>query len=201
MDREPPGASGPWDRAGRVTRQDRRLLAGYLLRSAIVAALLTALYYVAPLDGGFGLRDIALLALGLAVFGLLVVRQVTAITRAEHPRLRALQAVATAVPLYLLLFSTTYYLYAKALPQSFSEPLSRTDALYFTMTVFATVGFGDIVPLTGDARALTTGQMAGNLIVVGVVAKALFGAAEAGMRRRRAALPPPEAHPPGDGDP
>ena len=31
---------------------------------------------------------------------------------------------------------------------SFTQPLDHTTALYFTVTVFATVGFGDIVAAT-----------------------------------------------------
>ena len=34
-------------------------------------------------------------------------------------------------------------------PSSFGEPLTRSDALYFTITIFATVGFGDINPDPG----------------------------------------------------
>lgn len=165
-------------------RRRSRLLAGCLLRSVASAALLTALYFAAPLDGGFGLATLALLVLGLALFGGLVAWQVAAIAHADHPRLRAIEALATAVPLFLVLFSATYFLLAKELPESFSEPLTRTDALYFTVTVFATVGFGDIAPATQAARALTTAQMAADLIVVGVIAKALFGAVRIGMRRR-----------------
>jgi voltage-gated potassium channel len=33
---------------------------------------------------------------------------------------------------------------AKLAPHSIGAPLTRTDALYFTVTVFSTVGFGDI---------------------------------------------------------
>jgi hypothetical protein len=32
----------------------------------------------------------------------------------------------------------------RASAASFTEPLTRTDALYFSVTVFSTVGFGDI---------------------------------------------------------
>ncbi|MCX5409249.1 potassium channel family protein [Streptomyces sp. NBC_00335] len=164
-------------------RRRRRLLAGCLLRSAASVVLLTALFYLAPLERGFGVLTVALLVLGLALFGGLVAWQVAAITHAEYPRLRAIEALATAVPLFLLLFAASYFLLAKEVPQSFSEPLSRTDALYFTVTVFATVGFGDIAPTTQAGRALTTAQMIADLIVVGVIAKVLFGAVRIGMRR------------------
>ncbi|MBT2447757.1 two pore domain potassium channel family protein [Streptomyces sp. ISL-43] len=165
-------------------RRHRRLLAEHLLRSAASVVLLTALYYLVPLEGGFGVLTLVLLVLGLALFSGLVAWQITAITHAEYPRLRAIEALATAVPLFLVLFSATYFLFSKELPQSFSEPLSRTDALYFTVTVFATVGFGDIAPTSQAARALTTGQMIADLIVVGVIAKVLFGAVRIGVRRR-----------------
>lgn len=165
-------------------RQSRRLLVAGLLRSVAWAALLTVLYYLAPLDRGFGVLTLALLLCGLGCFGWLVVRQISAITRAAHPRLRAVEALSTAVPLFLLLFSATYVLLSQEAPYSFSEPLNRTDALYFTVTVFATVGFGDIAPASQAARALATGQMVADLIVVGGIAKLLFGAVEVGMRRR-----------------
>lgn len=179
--------------SGRLPPQlRRRVLVGHLLRSAASVILLTALFYLAPLDRGFGVLTLALLVIGLALFGGLVAWQIAAITRAEYPRLRAIEALATAVPLFLLLFAVSYFLLAKEVPQSFSEPLSRTDALYFTVTVFATVGFGDIAPTTEAARALTTVQMIADLIVVGVIAKVLFGAVRIGMRRRGEAVPSPE---------
>ena len=73
------------------------------------------------------------------------------------------------------------------MPGAFSEPLRRTDALYFTITVFATVGFGDIAPVTAGARVVTMVQMLGDLLVVGLVLHLMVGAVRAGLRRRAAA--------------
>ncbi|MFF3678387.1 potassium channel family protein [Streptomyces sp. NPDC002120] len=165
-------------------RERRRVLWGCLLRSAASVVLITALYYLAPLDGEIVLRTLVSLVLGLGLFGWLVVRQVNAVARAPFPRLRAMEALATAVPLFLVIFSVTYFLVAKEVPGTFSESLNRTDSLYFTVTVFATVGFGDIVPVTETGRVLTTLQMVADLLLVGVIAKVLFGAVEIGIRRR-----------------
>ncbi|MBZ9597052.1 potassium channel family protein [Streptomyces yangpuensis] len=162
----------------------RRVLLGHCVRGTGSVVLLTALYFLAPLEGGFGVLTVLTLVLGLVAFGLLTAWQVTAITRAEYPRLSALEAMATAVPLFLFVFSATYFMLSESIPATFSEALTRTDALYFTVTVFATVGFGDIVPVTGTGRVLTTVQMIADLVVVGVIAKALFGAMKIGMRRR-----------------
>ncbi|MCX4692335.1 potassium channel family protein [Streptomyces sp. NBC_01408] len=183
------------DPAGPTDRGHGRLLVGCLLRSTASIVLLTALYYLAPLDDGFGVLAVVLLVLGLLLFGGVVVHQAAAITRAEHPRLRAVEALATAVPLFLVLFAATYFMLAVEIPQTFSERLNRTDALYFTVTVFTTVGFGDIVPLTETGRALATVQMVADLIVLGVIVKALVGAVRIGIRRRGSPLPPLEDEP------
>lgn len=170
----------------------RRVLLGHLLRSVLSIALLTGLYYVVPLEGGFGPSTILTLALGLAVFGLLTAWQISAVSHAQFPRMRALEAMATGVPLFLLLFSATYYLLAAQDPASFSEPLTRTDALYFTITTFATVGYGDIVATDQGSRVLVTSQMVADLILIGVIAKALVGAVKIGMHRRSSQTPDPD---------
>ena len=85
-----------------------------------------------------------MLIIGLVALAGLLVYQVRAITRSPFPLLRGVEALATSIPLFLLLFAATYVVLATISASSFSQPLSRTDAIYFTVTVFATVGFGDI---------------------------------------------------------
>ena len=63
-------------------------------------------------------------------------------------RLRVVETLSLSVPLFLLAFAALYFVTAYDTPASFSEALSRTDALYFTVTVFASVGFGDIAPVS-----------------------------------------------------
>ena len=60
--------------------------------------------------------------------------------------LRAFETLGFIVPFYLLLFaSTDYVMEVSASAANFTQPLTRTDALYFSVTVFATVGFGDAI--------------------------------------------------------
>lgn len=55
-------------------------------------------------------------------------------------------------------------------PRSYAPgALSKIDAVYFTLTVFTTTGFGDIHAETGTARAWVTTQMAVGLVLVAVV--------------------------------
>ncbi|WP_377272638.1 potassium channel family protein [Peterkaempfera sp. SMS 1(5)a] len=169
----------------------RGLLLRTLLRSTATVTVLLALYYVAPLDSShMNLVTVLELAVGLALFCSLAVYQAVSIMRSNHPRLRALEALSSLVPLFLLAFSAAYFLLARNAGYSFTEPLDRTDALYFTVTVFATVGFGDIAPVTTTARVLTTVQMTADLVLVGVIARALLGAVQVGLRRRGDTAPP-----------
>jgi Ion channel len=59
------------------------------------------------------------------------------------------------------LFASAYITMANANPANFStHPLTRTDALYFTVTVFTTVGFGDITAASQSARLVVARQQA-----------------------------------------
>ncbi len=52
---------------------------------------------------------------------------------------------------------------------------TKVDAVYFTVTTLATVGFGDITPTSQSARLVVTVQMIFDLTVVAVAARLIFG--------------------------
>jgi hypothetical protein len=85
----------------------------------------------------------------------------------------------------VLLFSATYVTMAALSPGSFGQHLSHTDALYFAVTVFSTVGFGDITAKTQAARLVVTGQMLADLIILGLVVRVFAGAVRRGQQRRK----------------
>lgn len=171
-------------------RQRRRLLLRTALRAFLTPTVLLVLYYLLPLDRPLDAGNAVWFAAGFLVFAAVVARQVFSIVRSPHPQLRQIEGLTVVVPVFLLMFSGTYYLLAAGHPGSFTQPLSRTDALYFTVTVFATVGFGDITAKTETARVLVTLQMVGGLVVVGLVAKLLVSAARIGVQRIAAGTPP-----------
>src|ERR1035438_1547086 len=114
----------------------------------------------------------------------IAVWQVRTIAGSRYPALKAAQALGLVLPLYLLVFASTYYLMERASAANFSMPLTRTDALYFTVTVFSTVGFGDIVPRSEVARIVLIVQMLGDLALLGAGARILLGAVRRGRQRR-----------------
>lgn len=162
----------------------RRLLATVIARSLGSVAGLVVLYYVLPYDRLGSIGAVLLLALGLVGIVLLLVVDVREILEARYPVLRAVEAVATLIPFFLLLFATLYYLVGRADPGSFTQHLTRTDSLYFTLTTFTTVGYGDITARTDGARIAVMFQMIADLIVIGVGIKALVSAVEMGRQRQ-----------------
>jgi hypothetical protein len=161
----------------------RRLIALALLRSLATAVVLVALYYLLPLDRLTSVPLGVLLAIGLVALLAVASWQVRTIISAKHPTVRAVGALATTVPLFLLLFAAAYYLMAKTSAASFSDHLTRTDALYFTVTIFSTVGFGDITAVSQSARLMVTTQMILDLLILGLGIRVFIGAIERGRQR------------------
>ncbi len=62
-------------------------------------------------------------------------------------------------------------------PATFGETFTRTQSLYFAVTILSTVGFGDITPKTDPARAVVAVQILLDLVVIALMAKLLLGAA------------------------
>jgi voltage-gated potassium channel len=48
--------------------------------------------------------------------------------------MKAFEALGLIVPFYLLVFASTYLVMERASAATFTQPLTRTDALYFTVT-------------------------------------------------------------------
>jgi len=166
-----PGATGPCQ-----ARPPARMIVRGVLQVAGSTTALVAVYYLLPLDDSSAWAAVTILVTGLVVFIGLVAFQVRSIIRSPFPGMRAIEALATSVPLFLLLFAGAYVVMAAMSAGNFGGRLSHTDGLYFTVTVFSTVGFGDITAKTQAARLVVTGQMIADLVILGLAVKTIVGA-------------------------
>jgi voltage-gated potassium channel len=154
-----------------------------VLRTLLTVAFIVALYYLVPFDHGMSDATAVGLVLGAVALAAIVVLQIWTISRSKYPTLRAIEALAFSVPLYILLFASAYFLMQRAQQASFGVHLSRTDAMYFSSTVFTTVGFGDITAKSETARLVVTLQMMLDLVAVGLVVRLVVNAIKLGQQR------------------
>jgi voltage-gated potassium channel len=169
-------------RHGLPSASRRRLVGLGVFRSLATTVVLVVLYYVLPLDH---VKNVpATLAVGLVILAAVIALQLRVISRSAHPGLQAMEALATTIPLFLLLFASVYSIMAGASPANFStHSLTRTDALYFTVTVFSTVGFGDITAASQSARLTVIAQMLLDLLALGLVVRAFVSAVQSARQQ------------------
>lgn len=166
-------------------RARRRIVVAAVLRVVAVTIFVIAAYFAAPVAQDADAIGLTVLIVGAVGFIGSLVFQVRRIVDSPAPQLRAAEAMATTAVLVIVVFAFTYVCMSASNSATFSEPMTKVNALYFTVTVLATVGFGDITAETEVARLVVTGQMLLNLLIVGVVVRVIIAASRVGMERRR----------------
>ena len=166
------------------SRPERRLIVAGLLRASLTTAVLVALYYLLPMNEALHLSAVVRLVVGLIIFAAVTTWQIRRILRSRYPGVRAVEALAVAAPLFLLVFASTYFLMSGGESSNFSQRMNRSDSLYFTVTTFATVGFGDITATSQLARLMVTVQMILDLLILGFGLRAFLGAVHMGRQRQ-----------------
>jgi hypothetical protein len=169
---------------------ERSQLVRSAFRALLSATTLLAIYYFAPIPKRAHTGVALHVASGLALFTAVLAFEVRQITNSKSPMLRATVAMATLIPLFLVTFAWLYLVIAETDLSAFGMHLSRSSSLYFTITVFSTVGFGDITPKTDVTRLVVSTQMLADLVVIAVVARLILGAASRARERNRSQAEP-----------
>jgi voltage-gated potassium channel len=169
------------------SRPHRRLIVAGLLRAMLTTVVLVTLYYILPLNQPLDTSAVVRLILGLVIFAGISFWQIRSILRSRFPGVRAVEALAVIAPLFLLIFASTYFLMSGGGSSNFSQSMTRTDALYFTVTTFATVGYGDITATSQLARSIVTVQMVLDLLILGLGIRAFIGVVRIGRERQASA--------------
>jgi hypothetical protein len=189
----PAGGSGgpPAQRlATMATRERRRAMALTTVRSLALFVVIMGIYFLVPV-GDWGADGIGVLrlALGVLLFAGVLVWQIRQIFRSSVPALQAVEALIVAIPTFIVVYASAYASISTASPGSFTEPLDKTGALYFTIVTLGTVGYGDIAPVTSGARLTVSSQVMLDLVLIALVVRLLASAAKRSLDRRAG---PPE---------
>lgn len=185
MAREEPHIVAPSGAAGPLAQHvSPRVLLWALLRSAGVVAVTLVVYAVVPIREETALAIGVFAALGMLVLGVVFVRQLRRISQAASPLAAAIEALALVFGMFLALFAFVYASMDALTPGSFTQAVGKVAAVYFSVTVLATVGFGDIAAVTDSARILVTIQMVLDLVLIGAAVKLLGASARRAVDAR-----------------
>jgi hypothetical protein len=122
--------------------------------------------------------------IGIGVYIWFFRRQVRGVYKARYPTLRAIESLILVAAMFLAIFSMVYTTISVNDPSAFTEPLDSFSSYYFSLTVLATVGFGDIAPNTVMARSFAMVQMALDIAFIAVIIKVMSGAARKAIQQR-----------------
>jgi voltage-gated potassium channel len=164
---------------------------GYLagLRLLGIATLLTVAYYLVPVHGRLSEVSWSVwFVVGVTVLSALMLVLIGRLLRAG-PQVR-LQRLFVVLLLTVFFFAEEYYLLSMMSGGEIADLHTKTDALYFTVSTLATVGFGDVHAAGQLARVAVTVQIVFDLIFLGTAVTV-----GSGILRAKAALLSP---PPGD---
>jgi voltage-gated potassium channel len=123
-----PGAADRWDEL--TERRRRQLLTIAAIRSFASVAVLAMAYFLLPFTRLAEGKLIAEFTAGILLVIVVLTAQTVGTLRSRYPLLRSVEAMATSIPLFLVVFATTHYLLNEPNTGSHSEPVTRLDALY-----------------------------------------------------------------------
>ncbi len=165
-------------------RERRRAITRIVGRATLSVGILVGAYVLVPQSGVLESTAVVQMLLGVILFSVVLTLQFYSIMRDPIPEVRAASALVVAVVMLVLLFALAYAMMSAVSPAAFSQSLDRSSAIYFTVTVLSTVGFGDITPVTAAARWVVTLQMIINITLVVVLGRVLLMAARIARTRR-----------------
>jgi voltage-gated potassium channel len=163
-------------------------------RGVLAVAGVLVVYYALPVGDipsrwGLVLASCGLLA-GLAALVYVAVRQLR--TMAARPPGDASVRLDVLVLLLIVvvpLFALGYYGVEQASGGEFDDLETKTDALYFTLSTLATVGFGDVHAAGQLARTLVSVQIVFDVVFVATLVSLLTSELRARAVSRRSDAP------------
>lgn len=173
-----------------ISRRTGAKLAWRLITSAVgalaCAGMLVLVYALVPVPvdawaiGTFTVYVVVC----LFVFTFVTVMALIRLSKARRPLFEGLTFVAIMASILVLSYSWLYLVMSVSDPTAFTEQLSKVSAVYFTVTVLATVGFGDITP-TGDiSRLVVTSQMLLGFTVITIAIKTVLSSTTSAVKKR-----------------
>src|SRR5688572_18544352 len=128
---------------------------------------------------------------GAGVLTWLILGQVRRLLSTPADQMARLHTLVLVVYMIVPTFALGYFALARAADGQFDGLATKTDALYFTLTTPATVGFGDVVATGQIARVLISFQIVFNPVIVATAGSILASQLRGRLERTGQPHPPP----------
>ena len=126
-------------------------------------------YFAMPLDREFGVLIATVLVITAAASLIpLSIRQAQMVLTSGDPLFDAMRCIVSALVFLVISFSSAYFVLAANYDNQIKGLDTKLDGIYFTITILATVGFGDISATGQTARGIVSVQMVVNFAVLAV---------------------------------
>lgn len=152
------------------------------------AITLAVLPLTMGLLGVFGVHDVPDLAVGAAMTPILLLVARLLFSHIMGPRATVASRLYAAGAVYFVIahaWAAVYALVEMVIPSAFAsaqssglERISWSDLLYFSLVTITTLGYGDITPVHGFARALASLEAVTGVFFMAVVVARLISASD-----------------------
>jgi voltage-gated potassium channel len=181
------GAAAPIASAVLDSAYARRAVIVGAVRSLGVVGLTLAVYGLVPIRPETAWAVAMFALIGLVAVLVVFARQLARVSRSANPLIAGVEALTLVFGMFLTMSAFVYVSISAQDPLGFTQPVGKVAGIYFSVTVLATVGFGDISAVSDTARITVTVQMLVDLVLIGVAVKLLGASARRGLRSKVAA--------------
>ncbi|HCS56576.1 MAG TPA: two pore domain potassium channel family protein [Gordonia polyisoprenivorans] len=147
-----------------VTRLE---MAAGVVRPIAAGVILLFGYFLLPINAASNSKALGFLV-GVALLIAFCGYEIHHFLRSPYPVVTALEMLVALATFYVIAFATMYFIFSDYDHGSFTEKLTRIDALYFSLTVFTTTGFGDIAAVAQETRVAVSIQMVSTFALLGL---------------------------------
>ena len=156
--------------------------------AVLVVALILGVYLVLPVPNEEDRPWLVLVSIvGIAVIYVAAgFWSVVRIGKAKHPLRVGMVSLTLMLTSVVAIFALIYLVIGANDPSSFNVRLDKVSALYFTMTILSTTGFGDITAENHTAMIAVMVQMVVGLTLITAVARVIVEAVKRATKRKQA---------------
>ncbi len=152
---------------------------------AAVAGILTLYMWLPEPDGNDPPWAVFITILGVSILYIIAaVWALFRIQKSRHPGRTGITMLAVMVTAIVVIFALAYLSLSADDPGNFNVELTKVSALYFTMTILSTVGFGDIHPSSDAAMVAVMVQMVVSVTLITTLGRVLVETSRRVMRKR-----------------